>query len=367
MRAPQFPATGNSPVGRTGARLPSRSTQTSKTPRYVGDPLICRRAAQWLACWAPNPKFCGSKPRFAMPNASATGICPRRGCAQQAIRRAQARPDILPRGKHDTKPVCPSSAHRRRRFPICVGPDRRARASGPRVPMAWGPKAGIPSRPPTPNPSRCRRVRATAIHDGQKHDHCQHDRRPHGRRDAGDGDRQRPWGRERTASGGFPRYRRFRRRRGAAWRGTARRGAARRGVAWRGAARRGARGGARRSAWRAARRDCGSNPREAFPDREKPGRPHFPRIIFGRPFANGDVTAKCHADCAAVIIIVSMRLPRRQPTVLPLCSCANWVIDSIQAWLAACKHEMDTLGIEPRASRMLSGCDTTTPCAPSSS
>ena len=27
-------------------------------------------------------------------------------------------------------------------------------------------------------------------------------------------------------------------------------------------------------------------------------------------------------------------------------------------------QEMDTLGIEPRASRMLSGCDTTTPCAP---
>ena len=25
--------------------------------------------------------------------------------------------------------------------------------------------------------------------------------------------------------------------------------------------------------------------------------------------------------------------------------------------------EVDTLGIEPRASRMLSGCDTTTPCA----
>ena len=25
--------------------------------------------------------------------------------------------------------------------------------------------------------------------------------------------------------------------------------------------------------------------------------------------------------------------------------------------------QMDTLGIEPRASRMLSGCDTTTPCA----
>ena len=27
-------------------------------------------------------------------------------------------------------------------------------------------------------------------------------------------------------------------------------------------------------------------------------------------------------------------------------------------------QEMDTLGIEPRASRTLSGCDTTTPCAP---
>jgi hypothetical protein len=31
---------------------------------------------------------------------------------------------------------------------------------------------------------------------------------------------------------------------------------------------------------------------------------------------------------------------------------------------AARVHNMDTLGIEPRASRMLSGCDTTTPCAP---
>ena len=31
--------------------------------------------------------------------------------------------------------------------------------------------------------------------------------------------------------------------------------------------------------------------------------------------------------------------------------------------LRATKSNMDTLGIEPRASRMLSGCDTTTPCA----
>ena len=30
---------------------------------------------------------------------------------------------------------------------------------------------------------------------------------------------------------------------------------------------------------------------------------------------------------------------------------------------AATKWDLDTLGIEPRASRMLSGCDTTTPCA----
>jgi hypothetical protein len=122
--------------------LPSRSTQTSKTPRYVGDPLICRRAAQWLACWAPNPKICGSKPRFAMPNASATGICPRRGCAQQAIARAQARPDIPPRGKHDTKPVCPSSAHRRRRFPHLRRP-RKTRASfGAARPHGVGPQSG---------------------------------------------------------------------------------------------------------------------------------------------------------------------------------------------------------------------------------
>ena len=31
--------------------------------------------------------------------------------------------------------------------------------------------------------------------------------------------------------------------------------------------------------------------------------------------------------------------------------------------MRATKSNMDTLGIEPRASRMLSGCDTTTPCA----
>jgi hypothetical protein len=36
-----------------------------------------------------------------------------------------------------------------------------------------------------------------------------------------------------------------------------------------------------------------------------------------------------------------------------------------RGFLAASRvHNMDTLGIEPRASRMLSGCDTTTPCAP---
>ena len=31
--------------------------------------------------------------------------------------------------------------------------------------------------------------------------------------------------------------------------------------------------------------------------------------------------------------------------------------------IAAAAFNMDTLGIEPRASRMLSGCDATTPCA----
>ena len=33
------------------------------------------------------------------------------------------------------------------------------------------------------------------------------------------------------------------------------------------------------------------------------------------------------------------------------------------AHIGSKRIEMDTLGIEPRASRMLSGCDTTTPCA----
>jgi hypothetical protein len=47
----------------------------------------------------------GSKPRFAMSSASAMGICPQRGCAQQAIARTQARPDILPRSKQETKPA----------------------------------------------------------------------------------------------------------------------------------------------------------------------------------------------------------------------------------------------------------------------
>ena len=43
----------------------------------------------------------------------------------------------------------------------------------------------------------------------------------------------------------------------------------------------------------------------------------------------------------------------------PVCSAAfMFKQDSCSA------AKMDTLGIEPRASRMLSGCDTTTPCAP---
>jgi hypothetical protein len=56
-------------------------------------------------------------------------------------------------------------------------------------------------------------------------------------------------------------------------------------------------------------------------------------------------------------------LAHSEPSALPLCSYSCWVLDNAQACLAAFKHEMDTLGIEPRASRMLSGCDTTTPCA----
>ena len=40
-----------------------------------------------------------------------------------------------------------------------------------------------------------------------------------------------------------------------------------------------------------------------------------------------------------------------------------WVQARMMSSMGTPKSNMDTLGIEPRASRMLSGCDTTTPCA----
>ena len=53
-------------------------------------------------------------------------------------------------------------------------------------------------------------------------------------------------------------------------------------------------------------------------------------------------------------------LAHAEATVLSLPTNSRWTF----AFLAAFKHAVDTLGIEPRASRMLSECDTTTPCAP---
>ena len=52
-------------------------------------------------------------------------------------------------------------------------------------------------------------------------------------------------------------------------------------------------------------------------------------------------------------------LPPPFPTPLPLLPPISILFISIE--IHSCT--MDTLGIEPRASRMLSGCDTTTPCA----
>ena len=58
----------------------------------------------------------------------------------------------------------------------------------------------------------------------------------------------------------------------------------------------------------------------------------------------------------------------RREAPYPLCHTGNWATNVFQpklksATVSCCDKMVDTLGIEPRASRMLSGCDTTTPCA----
>ena len=45
---------------------------------------------------------------------------------------------------------------------------------------------------------------------------------------------------------------------------------------------------------------------------------------------------------------------------------ASWISVAVQQSAARRNRKMDTLGFEPRAFRMRSGCDTTTPCAPCS-
>jgi hypothetical protein len=52
-------------------------------------------------------------------------------------------------------------------------------------------------------------------------------------------------------------------------------------------------------------------------------------------------------------------LANAEATVLLLQTNSHWTF----AFLAAFKHAVDTLWIEPKASRMLSGCKATTPCA----
>ena len=54
-------------------------------------------------------------------------------------------------------------------------------------------------------------------------------------------------------------------------------------------------------------------------------------------------------------------LAHAAPTFLILQSSAHWILNETQA---AFKTAVDTLGIDTRASCMLSECDTTTPCAP---
>ena len=49
--------------------------------------------------------------------------------------------------------------------------------------------------------------------------------------------------------------------------------------------------------------------------------------------------------------------------LMHVCVCLGYGISSSGGRLDTNAIDMDTLGIEPRASRMLSGCDTTTPCA----
>ena len=54
-----------------------------------------------------------------------------------------------------------------------------------------------------------------------------------------------------------------------------------------------------------------------------------------------------------------------RPPLPPPWARSGWRLPLGLQSLVVCVHrlQMDTLGIEPRASRMLSGCDTTTPCA----
>ena len=54
--------------------------------------LCVSEVAQWLACWAHNPKVPGSKPGFAMhPLSSPTAVTPWEACAFKVVRLIRTR------------------------------------------------------------------------------------------------------------------------------------------------------------------------------------------------------------------------------------------------------------------------------------
>jgi hypothetical protein len=62
--------------------------------------------------------------------------------------------------------------------------------------------------------------------------------------------------------------------------------------------------------------------------------------------------------------IFCLVLAHAEPSALLLQSYSRRVLNKTEIFLAAFKNAVDTPETEPTANRMLSGCDTNTPCAP---
>ena len=80
------------------------------------------------------------------------------------------------------------------------------------------------------------------------------------------------------------------------------------------------------------------------------------------------------SHCCVQILSAELRASYHKPRAFRSRCVGRCIVTSV--FICNCLYEMsvsgligvmDTLGIEPRASRMLSGCDTTTPCALESS